>query len=302
MTIHVVALDAALPLGDQGWLGLNCPELIGPWAPTGGVVLRADSSLRWGIDGGAWLHRIATDDPALPDSTRRCETVAYAEPGTYLPVGVDFVFTIRWHLSVGAAATDTMILTQWHQTGGSPLMGLYSSGGALTLTVRHGAGGAGETTHLWTSAGPVSGWQEMRIEARIAEPDGMLRLWHQGALVAEYAGPMGNSSRPAPYAKAGLYWWPTDNTWDASQPERTLLVSRVAFGLSESVTYTGGPVLSFLLEDDSGALLLDDGFRLALEADAPYIAAPLVFASPARQVDLVSPDRTQSFTSPARAG
>lgn len=226
--MNLISLDASEPVTNQQWMGLNSPEKTGNWATTGGQVNRADGSLRWGKVGDAWQFRIATDDPPMADLARRCEVLAYNQPGTAIPVNEDFWYAFRFNQSVGGAASDVVCLTQWHQQGGPPLLGLYNSAGILTLTIRHGAGSAAQTVHLWASPTVMSGWQTFVVQARINEPHGMLRVWMNGTLVAQYLGPLGNLNRPTPYAKCGFYWWPADNAWDPSQPDRVLLVSQAS--------------------------------------------------------------------------
>ena len=176
----------------------------------------------------------------LPDGVSpRCELVAYPMPGSALPQAESFWLAFSFWADDWSGTQDEQLIAQMHvqeprNTLLNPFFALVVRGNAMRLELRYNDGTVPDkaSTQLVTAARlpmPVRQWTTAVVQARIstqAKQAPFLRMWLNGRLVADYAGPLGYVLPPGGFAyqKVGIYHWIADNPWDLKIPVRALLV------------------------------------------------------------------------------
>lgn len=183
----------------------------------------------------------------------RCELIAYPMPGSALPQGQNFWLAFSFWADDWAGTADEQLIAQMHvqeprNTLLNPFVALVVRGGELRLEVRYSKATPPDkaSTHLMTAARmamPVRQWTTAVIQARIstqASQAPFLRMWLNGRLVADYAGPLGYilPTGGFSYHKVGVYHWIDDNPWDLKVPVRALLVRTVMSVLDTDGRYS----------------------------------------------------------------
>lgn len=172
----------------------------------------------------------------------RCEILSYPQPDHALPQGGVSWFTLRMWADDWSDTTDEQIIGQFHvveptQTLLNPFFALVVRGSLLRVELRHNDATppVKATTKLVIANRlpmPVGRWFDLTVQTRIsAKPADapFLKLWLDGQLITDYAGPLGYALPPAghAYAKAGVYHWTDGNAWDMRQPVRRVLLGHL---------------------------------------------------------------------------
>lgn len=176
----------------------------------------------------------------LPDGVSpRCELVAYPMPGSALPQAETFWLAFSFWADDWSGTQDEQLIAQMHiqeprNTLLNPFFALVVRGNALRLELRYNERTVPDkaSTQLVTAARlamPARQWTTAVVQARIstqAKQAPYLRMWLNGRLVADYAGPLGYVLPPGGFAyqKVGIYHWVADNPWDLKVPVRALLL------------------------------------------------------------------------------
>lgn len=194
-----------------------------------GIV--SDASL--GPFGHAFLFRVWKNDPPTAGALAQRSERYFAEPSQVIPQGQDIWFAVRIKASAWDADTRR-IIWQWHEDspvpGLSPHLSATINGNRLRLIVLYNDNA---TLTLESTTQVViytdqewqpDSWYDFVIKARVdpsAGGSGYVKAWVNGALVADYVGPVGyRYENPADYAKVGLYHWTSDtNQWRVGAPE-----------------------------------------------------------------------------------
>ena len=174
-----------------------------------------------------------------PGNAARCELVSYPMAESALPSGQTFWWALSFWADDWSGSHDEQLIAQFHVREPrnlllNPFFALVVRGNALRVELRHNplALPSQASTQLVTAARltmPVRQWVTAVVQARMANDatqTPFLRLWLNGALVADYAGPLGYLLPPGglAYAKAGIYHWVAANDWDLAVPRRALLI------------------------------------------------------------------------------
>ena len=178
-------------------------------------------------------------DALAPGSASRCELVSYPMAESALPSGQTFWWALSFWADDWSGSHDEQLIAQFHVQEPrklllNPFFALVVRGSALRVELRHNPLDlpTQASTQLVTAARlamPVRQWVTAVVQARMgndAAQAPFLRLWLNGALVADYAGPLGYvlPAGGLAYAKAGIYHWLAGNDWDLAVPSRALLI------------------------------------------------------------------------------
>lgn len=198
----------------------------------------------------------ATDPDTAGDGNKRCEH-SYSTPATWLPWGQDFWFAVRLGTAHFDASSDQQVIWQWHEgsntAGLSPHLAAIVQGGTLKIMAIANYNSvltqANSTKWVLYQAPWKPGmWNRFVVKARIHPTNGLVKVWHDGALVADYAGPFGfggeSYTASHDYVKVGVYHWTgAGNTWDPNVPLRQAWVS-------ETLLARDNPAYTFQTFDD----------------------------------------------------
>lgn len=178
-------------------------------------------------------------DALAPGNAPRCELVSYPMAESALPSGQTFWWALSFWADDWSGSHDEQLIAQFHVQEPrnlllNPFFGLVVRGNALRVELRYNPLDlpSQASTQLITAARlamPVRQWVTAVVQARMttdAAQAPFLRLWLNGALVADYTGPLGYVLPPGglAYAKAGIYHWVAGNDWDLAVPSRALLI------------------------------------------------------------------------------
>ena len=243
----IAAMDASLTEDTNTWSGVECNGVYKPLSAlinrsVRGTERQGSNSLRLGrtpdpLNGSRMVMGFRVDqDDALTAGARRCELAAYNSPQNAIPARqrVWYAFSLLADKASSRLERDDQLLTQWHVRGFigfSPFMALYVSNGILRFEVRHNSLAAGTPMDtrkevLWRAplATPAR-WTNFVVEARVSPlitDRPFIRIWQDGRLIVDHAGPIGYNTEAMAFAKIGLYHWiNANNEWDAAVPVRS---------------------------------------------------------------------------------
>lgn len=190
--------------------------------------------------GSVFLFRVRRDDPPTSGPAAQRSERYFSGSGQTIPQQTDVWFAVR--VKASAWDTDTRrIIWQWHEdspvSGLSPHLSATINGNRLRLIVLH------NDNETLTSANTTQqviytddnwqpdAWYDFVIKARVdpaAEGAGYVKAWINGALAADYVGPVGyRQESPEDYAKVGIYHWNSEaNQWRDGAPD--VVETRVA--------------------------------------------------------------------------
>lgn len=183
----------------------------------------------------------------------RCELVAYPMAGSALPQGENFWLAFSFWADDWSGTRDEQLIAQMHIQEPknillNPFFALVVRGGELRVELRHNDRTVPDklSTQVVTAARlamPVRQWVTAVVQARIsnqADKAPFLRMWLNGQLIADYAGPLGYVLPPGgnAYQKVGIYHWIADNPWDIKVPTRAMLVGAMITVLDTAGRYT----------------------------------------------------------------
>ena len=255
----IARLDPKNPIQSQTWSGLNCfgkyPNLSKLTdSGVAGPVEDSQNQMRFGrtadpLDPSriAFIFNVYASDP-LTAGAKRCEALAPPTADTAIPRARPFWYAFRILLWRGAEVqSGRAMLTQWHVHGFNPFFGLVIKDGYLSFTARYNQRPGGKksdltTLELWRDDAPVQRrWMTFVVQANVsphADEGPFIRIWRDGQLLVDRAGPLGYIDNGLAYAKIGYYHWLNDNPWDDSKPERTVFVSNAVLVRDERRRYT----------------------------------------------------------------
>jgi hypothetical protein len=192
-------------------------------------------------------------DVLAPGTSARCELVFYPMPGSALPQNKSFWLAFSFWADDWSGTNDEQLIAQLHVQEPrnillNPFFALVVRGGELRVELRHNDRDIPDqaSTKLVTAARvqmPVRKWSTVVVQARIGnrpEQEAFVRLWLNGKLIADHAGPLGYILPPGgySYAKVGVYHWAASNPWDMSQPTRAMLVGAMLTVNDETGRYS----------------------------------------------------------------
>lgn len=183
--------------------------------------------------GSAYLFRVSKNDPPTAGPAAQRSERYFNAAGQTIPQQTDIWFAVRIKASQWDAETRR-IIWQWHEDspvdGLSPHLSATVNGNRMRLIVLHNENATltpANTTQavIYTDESWRPGdWYDFVIKARVDPRQtgaGYVKAWINGALVANYVGPVGYLyDNPADYAKVGIYHWNSEtNQWRAGAPE-----------------------------------------------------------------------------------
>ena len=243
-------------------IGLQCqgvnatladvPQRVATVNMTGG-----DIEPRFGeveVDGSRVFRLQASAGDVLPAGVSpRCELVSYPMPGSALPQGETFWFAFTIWADDWSGTKDEQLIAQMHIQEPknillNPFFALVVRGTEIRVELRHNARAIPDkaSTQLVTAARmpmPVRQWVTVVVQARISSQPVLapfLRMWLNGKLVTDYAGPLGYmlSQGGFAYPKVGIYHWMSDNLWDLKVPTRAVLIGAMITVQDTAERYT----------------------------------------------------------------
>lgn len=229
-------------------IGLQCQGVNATLAdvPQGSVQVQpvgGEAESRFGevkLPGGRVFRLQASASDSLGVGVSpRCELVAYPMPDSALPQGETFWFAFSFWADDWSGTQDEQLIAQFHVQESrnillNPFFAMVVRGGELRVELRHNERQTPDqaSTMVVTAARlamPARQWVSAVVQARVANDPAQspfLRLWLNGQLVADYAGPLGYKLPPSghAYPKVGVYHWLNGNAWDMRKPTRVLLI------------------------------------------------------------------------------
>lgn len=190
-----------------------------------------DASL--GVSGRSFVFRLWKEDPPTAGASAQRSERYFATPAQIIPQNTEVWFAVRVRSSTWDAETRR-IIWQWHEdspvAGLSPHLSATINGTRLRLIVLHNDnaeltnGNTSQQVIYTDESWQPENWHDFVVQARVdpaAAGSGYVKAWINGALVADYTGPLGyRYDSPKDYAKVGVYHWQSQtNNWHEGAPE-----------------------------------------------------------------------------------
>jgi hypothetical protein len=251
----------------QTWSAINCHNTYGSFAAYAnsglhGSKLPDGRTQRFGpiadpLNPSRRVYelRVHQNDP-LTAGAKRCELIALPNATTAIPYRENVWFGVSLRVVDGRLTRgEDRLLFQWHASGFNPFLALLLKDGKLRIETRHNnnANASAKTSTLSTPwRDPLeapSGWMDFVVQARVS-PDAadrpFVRVWRDGKLLFEQQGPLGYRTTELSSARVGYYQWLSLNSWDASQPVRSMHISKALLVRDPAQAYNMGSIRSAL--------------------------------------------------------
>lgn len=241
------AIDANLPNSAEiGGAGLECDGpnrgSVKGINDANGLTGSTPDGMRFGkvVDPSDPTKRVLQFAPhkadALTAAAPRCEASWWHTQSGKLRVGTPIWYAFALRTPDGSYDWESVV-SQWHQEGNTvnPFFAVALQKDELSFYLRWNTSTAptqaGNQSRTWRSAGaPIAQWTVIVVQAVIdARPGGagFLKLWRDGALLADFTGPVGYNvmATKPPWAKFGVYPWGYDgnsNRWTTPETMRVL--------------------------------------------------------------------------------
>lgn len=195
----------------------------------------------------------------LVSGAPRCEASWWhSQPGK-LKTGTDIWYAFGLLVPEGSYGWES-IISQWHQECCvNPWAAFALRKDSIDVQLRWNSSSnptqAGNSTRAWNSPGvPIDKWTVFVVKAKITPKPGdggYYKVWRDGAVVADYTGPISYNTGDArvPWAKFGVYPWgyaSDGNRWTTPETMKVLFKAPV-FVHDPSGKYTEADLRAYVL-------------------------------------------------------
>lgn len=196
---------------------------------------------------------------ALTAAAPRCEASWWhSQPGK-LKTGTDIWYAFGMLVPEGSYGWESVV-SQWHQECCvNPWAAFALRKGSIDVQLRWNSSPnptqAGNSTRSWNSPGvPIDKWTVFVVKAKISPlvgGGGYYKVWRDGAVVADYTGPISYNTGDArvPWAKFGVYPWgyaSDGNRWTTPETMKVLFKAPV-FVHDPAGKYTEADLRAYVL-------------------------------------------------------